>query len=201
MGSERAEPIFSTPKPHLPLRRVRSTLLVASYKMIHAMGRDDDYRRALPREHHAAIVNAVAGTWVDVDVALAHYVACEGLGLSSEEQVEVGRNVGLKLRGTLAGTIVHMSKEVGVDPWTVIPTMPRLWSRVFEGSAILGWRLGPKEARIDAVGMPIVDVRYFRNALRGQCMGMMDLFCTRSYANARSAQFEPGTYSLRLQWA
>ena len=169
--------------------------------MVQAMGRDDDYKRALPPEHHATVFGAVAGTWVGVDVALAHYHACESLGLSSEAQVEVGRTVGTTLRGTLAGTIVTMSKEAGVSPWTVIPTMPRFWGRAFEGSAIFGWKLGPKEARFDIQGMALIDVRYFRNALRGQCMGLLDLFCTRSYANARAAHFEPGTYSLRVQWA
>jgi len=193
--------MFGTPPPHVPLRRVRSTVLVASYKMVHAMGRDDDYRAALPPEHHAAIFEAVAGTWVDVPVAMAHYHACDELGLTGEEQVDVGRTVGRQLRGTLAGTIVHMSKEMGVEPWTVIPTMPRVWNRAFDGSALKGWKLGPKEARFDVVGLPLVDVRYFRNALRGQCMGMMDLFCTRSYVHARGATFEPGTYSVRLQWA
>jgi hypothetical protein len=88
-----------------------------------------------------------------------------------------------------------------VAPWTVIPTMPRFWGRIFDGSALVGWKLGPKEVRIDAVRTPLVDVRYFRNALRGQCMGLMDLFCTRSYVNARAVSLEPGTFSVRLQWA
>jgi hypothetical protein len=136
-----------------------------------------------------------------VDVALAHYKACEDLGLTSEEQVEVGRTVGLQLRGTLAGTVVHMSKEVGVDPWTVIPTMPRFWGRIFDGATLHGWKLGPKEVRLQTTDMPLVDLRYFRNALRGQVMGMMDLFCTRSYANPLATKFEPGTYSFRVQWA
>ena len=201
MAVAAAELVFQTPPPHAPLRRVRSTLLVASYKMVHRMGRDGDYRRALPPEHHAAIFEAVAGTWVSVRVAIAHYQACESLGLTNDAQIEIGRTVGMQIRGTLAGTLVNMSKEVGVSPWSVIPTMPRVWSRVFDGSTITGWKTGPKEARLEAVGSPLLDVRYFRNALRGQCMGMLDLFCSRSYAHARQGSFEPGTYSIQLQWA
>lgn len=201
MGREPGEPVFSTPAPHVALQRVRSTLLVASYKMVRAMGRDDDYRLALAPEYHATILSAVAGTWVAVDVVLAHYRACEALGLSADAQVEVGRTVGRQVRGTLAGTLVHMSKQVGVAPWTVLPTLPRFWSRVFDGGAILDWRLGPKEVRIDAVKMPLFDFDYFRNACRGQVMGLMDLFCTRSYVTARGTSFQPGTYSVRVQWA
>ena len=43
MSHEAGEPDFATPAPHVALRRVRSTLLVASYKMVRAMGREDDY--------------------------------------------------------------------------------------------------------------------------------------------------------------
>jgi hypothetical protein len=192
--------MFGTPPPHVPLRRVRSTVLVASYKMVQAMGRADDYLRALPPDHHATIVGAVAGTWIDVDIALAHYNACEALGLSNEAQVDVGRTVGAQVRGTFAGTVVRLSKEAGITPWSVVPAFPRLWTRGFEGSAVLGWKLGPKECRLDTVGNPLADIRYFRNALRGQCMGMLDLFCSRSYAHPRLAHFEPGTYSMRVQW-
>jgi hypothetical protein len=195
------EPLFGSPEPHLPLRRVKTTLLVASLKMLRTLGRFDDYKRALPPEYHGPILDAVAGNWIGVDVAVAHYRACEALGLSAEEQVEVGRTVGTQLRGTLAGTIVTMSKEVGVDVWTVLPVMPRYWGRIFEGGSLFGWKLGPKEIRLTTTGMALVDVRYFRNALRGQVMGMLDLFCSRTYANPLGTRFEPGTFSMRVQWA
>jgi hypothetical protein len=165
------------------------------------MGREQEFRRALPSEHHAAVFDVIAGTWVSVPVAVAYYRACEELGLSNEEQVDNGRSVGVQIRGTFAGTLVHMSKEVGFGPWNLIPAMPRLWGRIFDGSTLRGWKLGPKEARVEVSGMALADLRYFRNALRGQVMGMLDLACTRSYVNAWGGTFPPGTYSLRLQWA
>jgi hypothetical protein len=195
------EPLFTSPLPHTPLRRVRSTLLVASYRNLVALGRDGEYKTALPLQHHGTILEAVAGTWVELDVAVAHYRACDTLGLTPEQQVDIGRGVGQNLRGTLAGTVVQMSKKAGLEPWTVIETMPRFWGRLFEGSAIVGWKIGPKDVRIDTLQMPLVDFAYFRNALRGQLMGMVDLFCTRSFANPSSTRFSPGTYSLRVQWA
>ena len=202
MASE-AEPqaVHQTPHPHVPLRRVRSTLLVASYRVVQNLGRERDYLAALPAEHHAPITGAVAGTWVPVDVAIAHYDACEKLGLSVESQVEVGKGVGSQIRGTFFGTVMNLSKEVGVTPWSVIPSIPRLWPRLFDGSAIAISTQGPKEIRMDVTGLPLVDIPYFRNALRGQAMGMLDLFCRKTFASVYNGRFAPGSTSLRIQWA
>jgi hypothetical protein len=199
--SSKPELLFETPLPHVPLRRVRSTLLVASYKMVQKLGREGEYLRALPREHHQGITGAVAGTWVEVDLAMAHYLACESLGLSTEAQVDIGRTVGAQIRGMLFGTIVFLSKEAGVSPWSMLPAVPRLWPRLFDGTGISLWKLGPKETRLNVHGLPLLEVPYFRNGLRGQIMGMLDLFCTRTYVTAGTPNAGTGTASLRIQWA
>ena len=194
-------PLYQTPHPHGPLRRVRSTLLVASYRMVQKLGREADYLRALPPEFHPAIVGTVAGTWVPVDAAVAHYVACESLGLSSEAQLEVGRAVGAQIRGTLFGTIVNLSKQVGATPWTVFAALPRFWPRVFDGSVVTLSQHGPKDALLELKWFPLADVRYFRNAFRGQVLGMLDLFCTRAFASSCDRMAAPGDHALRIQWA
>jgi hypothetical protein len=200
MTAALGEPLLVPATPLVPLARVRSTLLVASLQRVREMGREPDYLRRLPDIHRRAILESVAGTWLAVDVAVAHYEACEALGLTDEQQVDVGRVVGTRLRGTLLGTVVRMAKEGGVTPWAVIPHFARFWSRLFEGSALLGWKAGPKEARIECAAMPLVDIRYFRNALRGQAQGILDLFCQRSYVTQIPGRSRGGWMGLRLQW-
>ena len=197
-----AQPLMSTPEPRRPLRQVRSTLLVASLAALRDLGRMDDYQRALPPEHHAAILEAIPGNWMPVEIALAHYQACDSLGYSHTAMVDIGRRVGDRLRGTLLGTAVRLSKKVGVTPWSVLPLIPRFWTRLFDGSGMVGWRLGPKEARIDIFEMPLCDTAYFRNALCGQGMGVFDLFCAKSYVEEKKAPGTPaGSCSMRVQWA
>jgi hypothetical protein len=196
----RGEPLLVPATPSAPLSRVKSTLLVASLRRLREMGREADYLSALPSEHREAIVESVAGSWVGVEVALAHYEACEALGLTDSEQVDVGRLVGERLRGTLLGTVVRMAKEGGMTPWAVIPHFPRLWSRLFGGSTLSAWKVGPKEARLECAAMPLVDVRYFRNALRGQAQGLIDLFCARSYVTPIHGRNGIGWMGLRVQW-
>jgi hypothetical protein len=163
------------------------------------MGREADYLRALPEAYRAVIVESVAGTWLAPDVAVAHYEACESLGLTEEDQFDVGRVVGERLRGTLLGAVVRMAKAGGVTPWAVIPHFERLWNRLFEGSAIFGWKLGPKEARMECVAMPLVEIPYFRNALRGQTQGILDLFSQRAYVTEIPGTGR-GSMGILLQW-
>jgi hypothetical protein len=198
-----AEPLLmSTPPPQRALRQVRSTLLVASLAALRDLARMDEYLRALPPELHASVLEAIPGTWMPVATAIAHYRACDTLGCSYTEGVDIGRRVFDRLQGTLLGTAVRLSKNVGVTPWTVIPLFPRFWTRLFDGSAMHGWRRGPKEARIDILDMPLCDTAYFRNALCGQGMGVLDLFCGKSYVGERkSSETSPGRLSLRVQWA
>jgi hypothetical protein len=188
------------PEPVLPLSRVRSTLVVASVSTIRRLGHFDLYSRALPDAHRAVLSEAVAGTWLTVESALAHYEACDALGLSEQQQVTIGRSVGEQIRGTLTGAMVSVSKHGGVTPWSLVAVMPRVWGRVFEGSALGIWKLGPKEIRLDALEMPLFGSRYFRNAFRGQAMVALDLFCTKSYVVDLHAA-KSGAYSFRGQWA
>ncbi len=195
------EPLFQTALPHVALRRVRSTLLVASYRMVQEMGRAQDFAAVLAPEVHAEIVSAVAGTWLTVETAVAHYQACEALGLSTDAQVDVGRTVGARVRGTLFGTAVSLSREVGATPWTVFPAVPRLWPRVFEGSSLQLFKLGPKEGQLIIRGLPLVDIRYFRKAFRGQIVGLVELFCTRAYVQSLAGRYAPGDHAMKIQWA
>jgi hypothetical protein len=180
---------------------VRSTLLVASYKMVREMGREADYVAALEPGRHATVLELVAGTWADLDLALAHYRACETLGLSDAAQIDIGRTVGRNIRETVAGTLFRATREMGFTPWTMLEAVPRFWHRMFDGSTVSCWRTGPKDALLEARGLPLLDVRYFRNALRGQIMGGADLFCTRSFTSPRGTSHAPGSWALRLQWA
>lgn len=184
------------------LTRVRSTLLVAGISTLRREGHYDAYVRALPAAYHTAVLGAVAGVWVPLEVAEEHYRACDSLGLSDEASVRIGRLVGEQLRGTISGAVIRLTKEAGVTPWMVMERFPTFWNRLFDGSGLAGRKLGPKEARLDLVRMPLCASRYFRHAIRGQAMFVLDLFCAKSYmAELSNRRNEAGTYSFRVQWA
>jgi hypothetical protein len=196
-----AEPLSPLPPIIAPLRRVRSTLIVASIATLREQGYFDAYQRLLVGDHRATILEAVAGTWLPVDAATVHYEACDGLGLSEKQQITIGRSVAKGLRGTVTGALLVLSRQGGVTPWTLLGTIERFWNRLFEGSALHASKLGPKEARLDAYEMPLLQSRYFRAAFRGQAMVALDLFCTKSYVVDLALNPKDAHFAFRAQWA
>ena len=133
--------------------------------------------------------------------AIAHYEACDSLGLPNETIVTLGRVTAEHMKGTLLGTVVRMAKGAGMTPWTVMPQFPRFWSRAYEGGAMAGYKLGPKEARLELQKTAVCESRYFRLALCGLAMSVLDMFCAKSYVQELPGKRPAGGALLRVQWA
>jgi hypothetical protein len=195
------EVILPFPSPIVAARHARSTILLGSIASIRDLGRFDDYAALLPPAARDVLLGAVAGAWIPIDVALAHYEACDGLNLPVDQQIANGRRTFDRTRQTLLGTLVRMAKAGGMTPWTVSPYFQRFWDRGYDGGGIRVTKTGPKEARLELVSFPLNDSRYYRHALRGLLTGVTDLFCTKSYVTERTRARPPGTVTFRLQWA
>jgi hypothetical protein len=183
-----------------PCRHARSTVILGSAASIRAIGRWDDYVAALHGPARELILGAVAGTWIPFDIAAVHYAACDALELPPDTVVANGRRTFDSIGGTLFGTIMRMAKSAGVTPWAFIEQLPRFWARSYDGGGVEIIRAGPKEARIRVVHVTLLDSPYFRGALRGVLVAVMERFCQKAYA----VEVTPrplATIVLRLQWA
>lgn len=193
------EVILPFPAHIQPVRAIRSTVIVGSFGVLREQGLFDAYAAALPAEARDLLVNTVAAVWIPLDLGLVHYAACDSLGLSADTVAKLGRGVFDKIRGTLLGTTVRMAREVGVTPWKVLPHLQRFWDRAYQGGGLSVTKLGPKEARGDVVQAPMCDSVYFRNALRGLLVGVLELFCRKAYVTIPSPG-RPGAVSYQMQW-
>lgn len=183
-----------------PATAYRSTWLLSSLQALKDRGHSDEYFRVLPTEQHEPIRSLVAGVWLPLDIARAHYLACDALQLGVQEQIALGRAVSDKAQGSMLGTVVRMAKAAGVTPWTVLPQYGKLYQRGVQGGAVAVFKLGPKEARIEVVGCELFDIPYFRTAFRGVLQGIAGLFCRTSFIHDVPTT-EPGTATYRFQWA
>jgi hypothetical protein len=196
---------------HLPLQmprdrialvsQVRSTLLTASLRALQLRGDLDRYFTLLPPERHATMKEMVAATWVPLPVADVHYRACNQLGYGPKEFLEMGRDVGHRIHGSVLSTLVMAAKGAGVTPWTAFSHFGRLWERIFVGGGITVRKIAPKEAHVEVVALPLVGIPYYHSAQRALFLGILDLFCTKAYAFdlPRTTSATGTTY--RMAWA
>ena len=176
-------------------------MLLGSISGVRATGRFDAYAAALAPAHREILVSLVAGTWVPLDVAWAHYEACDTLNYTAEQGLANGRSTFDNTSVTLLGTILRMGKEAGVSPWNVLPHLQRFWDRAYDGGGLRVVKTGPKEARVDVAQIRFAESRYYRNALRGVLTGILELFCQKAYVTERPGSRAPGTVVMRVQWA
>src|SRR5712671_1498685 len=68
----------------------RSTWITASQGTLKARGHRERYEALVAPEHRDVLLNIIAGEWLPMEVARAHYTACDRLGLASDELLEIG---------------------------------------------------------------------------------------------------------------
>ena len=193
--------ILALPSSIVETRHARSTLIIGSIASVRDAGHFKAYLARLPSAHHDILLNAVAGTWIPIDVAFSHYQTCDALRFPPDQQIQNGRSTFDKTRGTIMGTVTRMAKETGVTPWSLFPQYQRFWGRGFDGGGISIDRMGPKEARFGLVACRLADSAYFRNAMRGLLTGVTELFSRKVYITETRASRAPGSVGYRVQWA
>jgi hypothetical protein len=192
--------VLAFPAPIRPMRHLRSTVVMASIASLKKAGRFERYQQALAPEHRDTILGAIAATWLPIEVALAHYMACDTLGLTPEQQVQAGRQTFAGARPTLLGTAVALARTAGFTPWQAFPLYQRFWDRGCDGGGATIVRVGPKDAHLTVVQVPLAESPYFRHGMRGLCASLTELFCTRAYVTERG-HAPPETLAFRMQWA
>jgi hypothetical protein len=182
-------------------KQMRSTLVASSFESLRRRNLMDRYRELVDPDHRDTLLSSVAGQWLPIEVGMAHYDAVDRLGFTAEEQAGIGAEVSHKIHDTFLGVVMKMATNAGVTPWTLLPKGNQLYGRIFQGGGgtqIV--KLGPKEARAEIAGVPILAIPYFRNAIRGLYQAGISVFCTRCYAHEIPRRAPPTSIALRLSW-
>jgi len=89
----------------------------------------------------------------------------------------------------------------GGDSWTALAQFQRLWDRILDGGDCAVGRAGPKDARLEVVGLPLFRIRYFRFAFRFYTLTLCRLFATSCYVNEVPKGGGPTFGTFRVAWA
>ena len=192
---------FRAPPARMGIATVaRSTLVTASIQSLRARGLYDRYAARLTEEQRTALSSAIAGVWIPMSLAVAHYRACDALRLCIGEQLDIALEVGQQMNGTFLGAMLRLAKSVGVTPWAALPYSGKLYERLFRGGGIAVTRTGPKDARVDMVGNPLCDIEYFRIGVRGVFESGIELFCSRVTTHEIPRRYEGLDMAFRISW-
>jgi hypothetical protein len=198
--SEGETVILPFPSPCPPTKQARSTIVLSSLASLKNAGHYDRYVKLLDPAARDVLLQAVAGSWLPIGIGLAHYRACDALGLQPDAEVAMGRGTFEGAGAVIFGTVTRLAKGSGVSPWTVLPHFQRFWDRAYDGGGLRVVKLGPKDARIEMQQCPLADHRYFRNGIRGLVAAVFGVFTQRAYVKDVSGARLPGTMALRAQW-
>jgi hypothetical protein len=180
---------------------VRSTLLCTSLKALRTRGYFSRYLDVLERPLHDTILSLVGGEWLPVDVAVAHYLACDRLELPLAVIEEIGSEVGRRVNESVVSVLVRATRELGATPWSALAHLPKLNDRLFRGGAFTVIKSGPKDARIEWLGQPCARSTYFQRAFATHVASVCDLFCTKAYARRLPEGCSGTALAYRLSWA
>jgi len=171
--------------PLEPVTAVRSTLITSSLASLRNRGLFDRYDALQRSPHREMILSSVAGAWLEVDVALAHYQACDALNLSSDEQLAIGKDVSKRIHETFLRWIFTAARGVGVTPWVLLRKGDSLQARLHRGGGLRLTRISENVARVEIALSPLLEIPYFRNALLGMYVAGVELLASNVTARSR----------------
>jgi hypothetical protein len=197
------EVLIEFPEPLEPTTAVRSTLITSSLASLRENRLFERYDLLQRSRHRDTILNCVAGEWLDLEVAAAHYQACDALGLTRDEQIAIGKAVSKRIHETFLRVIVQAARGVGVTPWMLLRRGDSLQARLNRGGGIRLIRMAERVARVEIAKSPLLEITYFRNALLGMYAAGVELLATDVQVRLLHTESQrPGELTaLRIDWA
>jgi hypothetical protein len=112
----------------------------------------------------------------------------------------MGRTTGDGIRRHLTRAVGSLSRGAGLSPWLLFDQFNRFWARSFQGGGISILRLGPKDAEITYGKCGLLQSPYFRSALRGVALGLLDVVTRRVFMSETSFSVSRSEASYRVAW-
>jgi hypothetical protein len=180
---------------------VRGTVLMASQEALKKGGHFDRYASNVQEEYRKKLLDEIVpNSWLAIDQAMAHYRACEALGLDASVIQEMGTAVGDRINSVFVKSLIRLASGA-IQPWFAWELAPRVWARAWQGSAVGVRKLGAAEARVDVVGFPCASIPYVRVSLAAFFAKNTQLFCQSAVARQVRPSSDPSeSVSYTVSW-
>ncbi len=182
-------------------RNVRGSLIASSLQTLRDLGYYDRYLKLLPPIYRDQVLFALASSWLPMEVAEAHYQACDNLGLEDVELMHMGEAVSQRIMGTYLATMMRTGRTIGTtSPWLPLGQYHRVCQRIIDGGTFMVSERGPKDAVIDTRGLALFRFRYFRVAALGIFRGAAGMFAKTCYARELPSRGGREQLLVSLSW-
>lgn len=155
-------------------------MLQSSLNSLRTHGQFERYLTVVDPAYRDTILGSLAPEWLPLEVAAAHYSACDALQLSPEVMQRIGEDVGDRIQGTFLGTVVKRARLLGLTPWLLLDQFERLWGRLMLGGGVGVYKTAPKDARVEVHNLGLARYAYFRTAFCGVIVAGIKLGAGRS---------------------
>jgi hypothetical protein len=147
-----------------PLTAVRNVLVQASLSQLKIHGHYERYTRLIEPHLLEQLLSSLAPGWIPVELVLAHYEACENLGLGREDFEAMGEGVGDRVQDTMLISPAKKAREADFDLWQGVHALQRVWPRVFKGGSVQVVKVGPRAMLVEELGFVLNRYQYYRQA-------------------------------------
>ncbi|MEJ7731518.1 MAG: hypothetical protein WKG00_20185 [Polyangiaceae bacterium] len=179
---------------------VRGFVFLSGYVWLKKHGHGERYAELLPAHIRPQLGLITATEWIGIDDALSCYRACDELGLTVDEQVDVGRTVSAVNNGVVVATIIRLIGGLGASPWLGLRQIDRIWQRSNRGGAVAVWREARSTARLEFWKVPMARSRFFTTSMRGAIAVGIEPLCERVLVTELPEHSGPDGFALRVSW-
>jgi hypothetical protein len=156
---------------------IRGLILTKSIENLTQAGLSERYLRELPSDLHETMRFVIASSWVPIELARAHYEACDRMKLGDRTTEELGELMAASMSGTLFASLLRTTRSAGMESlWTALRQNDRLWDRMYQGGGVTVIKLGPKDLILENHGISLAESRHFRAAYRAYWLALGRLF-------------------------
>jgi hypothetical protein len=153
---------------------VRSTLLQQSLRGIRNQGYFQRWEAFIDPLHRDTILEAIAPSWLPIDVGMAHYLACDRFDLDEATLQTIGEGVGAQLQNTLLGVASKIALSA-LSQDAINQCFFKLWPRLCKGGSLNIQHSG-KLVTLELRAAVMSKSSYFRGTFMGNVRAGSKLF-------------------------
>ncbi len=181
---------------------MRGTLLVNSVEHLRQLGVYERYLELLEASARDHVAYAIAASWIPIEIALAHYQACDALKLGERDCQTLGSMMAQRIADTFLGTVLRVTRRAGVESfWSLMSQNSRIWDRMYLGGGVTVIQTGPKDVIVENHGLPLVTSRHWRFAYEAYWKALGAIFTKVAFVKAvHPREAHPHRIALAGSW-